>query len=58
MRKRPCHKCASDQPHPLSHWHVKCPYCRRWRIFRGPSCGDCYRLAHSLIADLEERGLI
>jgi hypothetical protein len=54
MKPRPCWKCATDQPHPFRHWHVRCKMCRRWKIFRGPCCADCHANAKILLADILE----
>jgi hypothetical protein len=52
MSLRSCRKCILDQPHPLRHWKLMCPYCFRLRIFRGPSCGRCHTEASDLLRNL------
>lgn len=54
MRRRTCRKCATGQRHPFRHWHLICPYCFSFRIFRGPSCGRCHREALDIIRDMFE----
>lgn len=47
-----CRKCALDQPHPLSHWHVRCPACRSFKIFRGPVCGACHKVGQEIMREI------
>lgn len=53
MRKpKSCWKCATDQPHPFRHWHIKCRMCGKFRVYRGPSCKTCHANARDILADI------
>lgn len=52
MRPRPCARCAHDIPHPFRHWHIWCRFCRRPKIYRGPSCRGCHQEVLELARDI------
>ncbi len=43
-----CRKCALGVRHPFAHWHLFCRVCSRPRVFRGPCCRDCLRIAREI----------
>ena len=51
-RPKSCRKCGTDTPHPFSHWHVWCRWCRRLKIYRGASCKACHASLRALALEI------
>ncbi len=47
-----CKHCAQGACSIRRHWHLGCRYCGKPKIFRGPSCRRCHKIAKELVKDL------